>query len=59
MPTNVLKQRRAYSNSDSSWFAATAVVVLIAIFLFTLSVAALELRWGVIPTDTGVITSLG
>ena len=59
MPTKVLKQRRAYSGSDAWWFAATAVVVLIAIFLFTLLVAALELRWGVIPTDTGVITSLG
>ena len=59
MPTNVLNQRRAYSGSDAWWFAAKAVVVLIAIFLFTLLVAALELRWGVIPADTGVITSLG
>jgi hypothetical protein len=59
MTTKVLRQRRAYSGSDAGWFAATAVVVLIAIFLFTLLVAALELRWGVIPTDTGVITSLG
>ena len=59
MPIKVLKQRRAYSGSDASWFAATAVAVLIAIFLFTLLVAALELRWGVIPTDVGVTTSLG
>jgi hypothetical protein len=59
MPTEILRQRRAYSGSDAWWFAATAVVVLIAIFLFTLLVAALELRWGVIPADTGVITSLG
>jgi hypothetical protein len=59
MPTKVLKQRRAYSGSDALWFARTAVVVLIAIFLFTLLVAALELRWGVIPTDAGVTTSLG
>ena len=59
MPTRVLKRRPAYSSSDALWFEATAVVVLIAIFLFTLLLAALELRWGVIPTDTGVITSLG
>jgi hypothetical protein len=59
MSTNVLKQRHAYSGSNSSWFASTAVVVLIAIFLFTLLAAALELRWGVIPIDTGVVTSLG
>jgi hypothetical protein len=58
MPTKVLKQRRAYSGSDALWFAATAVVVLIALFLFTLLVSALELRWGVIPTDTiGVATA--
>ena len=54
-----LKQRRYYYGSDALWFVATAVVVLIAIFLLTLLVAAFELRWGVIPTDTGVITSLG
>ena len=59
MPTKVLKPRRSYHGSDAWWFAATAVVVLIAVFLFTLLVTALELRWGVIPTDTGVITSLG
>jgi hypothetical protein len=59
MPTKVLNQRRSYQGSDAWWFAATAVVVLVAIILFTLLVAALELRWGVIPTNTGVITSLG
>ena len=59
MPTKVLKRRRSYHGSDAWWFAATAVVVLIALVLFTLLVAVLELRWGVIPTDTGVITSLG
>ena len=59
MPTKVLKQRRFYLGSDAWWFAAIAIVVLIAIVLFTLLVAALELRWGVIPTNTGVITSLG
>jgi hypothetical protein len=59
MPAKVLKERRSYHGSDAWWFAATAVVVLIAVFLFTLLVTALELRWGVIPTDTGVITSLG
>jgi hypothetical protein len=59
MPIKVLKQHRSYHGSDVWWFVPTAVVVLIAIFLFTLLVAALELRWGVIPTDTGVITSLG
>ena len=58
MPTKVLKRRRSYHGSDAWWFAATDVVVLIALFLFTLLVAALELRWEVIPTDTGVITSL-
>jgi hypothetical protein len=54
-----LKQRRSYCGSDALWFAPTVVAVLIAVFLFTLLVAAFELRWGVIPTDTGVITSLG
>lgn len=53
MPSKVLKQRRSYHGSDAWWFAATAVLVLIAIFLFTLLVAAFELRWGVIPAGTG------
>jgi hypothetical protein len=38
--------RRAYYGSDGWWFAATAVLVLIALVLFTLSLAALELRLG-------------
>ena len=56
MPIKVLKQRRSYRGSDA-WFVATAVLALIAIFFLTLLVAALELRWGVLPADTGVITS--
>jgi hypothetical protein len=56
MPIKVLKRRRSYHGSDA-WFVATAVLALIAIFFLTLLVAAFELRWGVLPADTGVITS--
>jgi len=48
MPTKVLKRRRSYHGSDAWWFAATAVLVLIALVLFTLLLAALELRLGAI-----------
>ena len=56
MPIKLLKQRHGYRGSDA-WFVATAVLALIAIFFLTLLVAALELRWDVLPADTGVITS--
>jgi hypothetical protein len=38
--------------SDDAWFAATAALVLVAIFLATILVAAVELRWshGVLDT---------
>jgi hypothetical protein len=47
--------RRHHFSLDDGWFVATAVLVLIAIFLFTLLAAGLELQWGVIPDDTWIL----
>jgi hypothetical protein len=47
--------RRHHFSSDNGWFIATAVLVLIAIFLFTLLAAGFELQWGVIPDDTWIM----
>ena len=47
--------RRHHFSSDNGWFIATAVLVLIAIFLFTLLAAGVELQWGIIPDDTWIM----
>ena len=44
-----------YLRSNSlAWFAATAVLVLIAICLFTMIVAAFEIKWGLSPSAGSV-----
>jgi hypothetical protein len=53
-PTKASAHRHHFC-SDKGWFMATAVLVLIAIFLFTLLAAGLELQWGVIPDDTWIM----
>jgi hypothetical protein len=51
-----LKRRRSHHGIERIWwFAATAVLVLAAVFLFTVLVAAVELRWGVIPNQIWIM----
>jgi hypothetical protein len=39
------------SRPQGAWLVAKAGLVLVAILLFTLTVAAVELRMGITPTD--------
>ena len=43
---------------EASWLGSKVAVVLVAIVLFSLAFAALEVRVGAVPLDSGAITSL-
>jgi hypothetical protein len=43
---------------EASWLGSKVAVVLVAIVLFSLAFAALEVRVGAVPPDSGAITSL-
>ena len=49
----VLPQR-----NEASWLGSRVAAMLVAIVLFSLAVAALEVRVGAVPLDSGGITSL-
>ena len=43
---------------EASWLGPKVAVVLVGIVLFSLAFAALEVRVGAVPLDSGPITSL-
>jgi hypothetical protein len=49
----VLPQR-----NEASWLGSRVAAVFVAIVLFSLAFAALEVRVGAVPLDSGGITSL-
>ena len=49
----VLPQR-----NEASWLGSRVAAMLVAIVLFSLAFAALEVRVGAVPLDSGGITSL-
>jgi hypothetical protein len=44
--------------NEASWLGSKVAVALVAIVLFTVAFAALEVRVGAVPLDTGGITAL-
>jgi hypothetical protein len=52
----VVKPRRGY---PAAWFTAKVVLALIAIVLITLTTAALEVRFGALPSDPAISWDFG